>query len=117
MPQVNIALNYEKGIIVTPTTVFFGAINSATPLPVERVVTLSRSDKGFQVKRFEVDDPNIEVRHEATEDGKQHRFILRYKGGWQTGTVRKNLLIETDDPQQAQLRVSLMANVLSASAN
>jgi len=31
--------------------------------------------------------------------------------------VRKNLLIETDDPQQAQLRVSLMANVLSASAN
>jgi hypothetical protein len=117
MPQVNIALNYEKGIIVTPTTVFFGAINSATPLPVERVVTLSRSDKGFQVKRFEVDDPNIEVRHESTADGKQHRFILRYKGGWQTGTVRKNLLIETDDPQQAQLRVSLMANVLSASAN
>jgi predicted Zn-dependent protease len=117
MPQVNIALNYEKGIIVTPTTVFFGAINSATPLPVERVVTLSRSDKGFLVKRFEVDDPNIEVRHEATEDGKQHRFTLRYKGGWQTGTVRKNLLIETDDPQQAQLRVSLMANVLSASAN
>jgi len=117
MPQVNIALNYEKGIIVTPTTVFFGAINSATPLPVERVVTLSRSDKGFQVKRFEVDDPNIEVRHEATEDGKQHRFILRYKGGWQTGTVRKNLLIETDDPQQSTLRVSLMANVLSASAN
>jgi predicted Zn-dependent protease len=118
MPQVNIALNYEKGIIVTPTTVFFGAINASTPLPVERVVTVSRADKGFQVKRFEVDDPNIEVRHEATEDGKQHRFILRYKGGWQqTGTVRKNLLIETDDPQQAQLRVSLMANVLSASAN
>jgi len=117
MPQVNIALNYEKGIIVTPTTVFFGAINASTPLPVERVVTVSRADKGFQVKRFEVDDPNIEVRHEATEDGKQHRFILRYKGGWQTGTVRKNLLIETDDPQQSTLRVSLMANVLSASAN
>jgi predicted Zn-dependent protease len=116
-PQVNIALNYEKGIIVTPTTVFFGAINASTPLPVERVVTVSRADKGFQVKRFEVDDPNIEVRHEATEDGKQHRFTLRYKGGWQTGTVRKNLLIETDDPQQSTLSVSLMANVLSASAN
>lgn len=117
MPQVNIMLNYEKGIIVTPTTVFFGAINAATPLPVERVVTVSRADKGFQVKKFEVDDPNVEVRHEASEDGKQHRFILRYKGGWQPGTVRKNLLIETDDPQQSTLRVSLMANVLSASAN
>ncbi|MCS7208023.1 MAG: DUF1573 domain-containing protein, partial [Fimbriimonadales bacterium] len=65
-PQVNIALNYEKGIVVTPTTVFFGAINSATPLPIERVVTVSRSDKGFQVKKFEVDDPNIEVKHEST---------------------------------------------------
>lgn len=117
MPQVNIALNCEKGIIVTPTTVFFGAINAATPLPVERVVTVSRGDKGFQVKKFEVDDPNVEVRHEATEDGKQHRFILRYKGGWPAGTVRKNLIIETDDPQQSTLRVSLMANVLAASAN
>jgi len=116
-PQVNIALNYEKGIIVTPTTVFFGAISASTPLPVERVVTVSRADKGFQIKKFEVDDPNIEVRHEATEDGKQHRLILRYKGGWQqTGTVRKTLLIETDDPQQSTLRVSLMANVLSVSA-
>ncbi|BCW96852.1 MAG: DUF1573 domain-containing protein [Fimbriimonadales bacterium] len=117
MPQVNIALNCEKGIIVTPTTVFFGAINAATPLPVERVVTVSRGDKGFQVKKFEVDDPNVEVRHEATADGKQHRFILRYKGGWPAGTVRKNLIIETDDPQQSTLRVSLMANVLAASAN
>ncbi|MFN4032138.1 MAG: DUF1573 domain-containing protein [Fimbriimonadales bacterium] len=113
-PQVNIALNYEKGIIVTPTTVFFGAINSATPLPLERVVTVSRSDQGFQVKKFEVDDPNIEVRHEASEDGRQHRFILRYKGGWQSGQVRKNLLIETDDPQQPTLRVAIMANVLAA---
>ncbi len=112
-PQVNIALNYEKGIIVTPTTVFFGAINSATPLPIERVVTVSRGDKGFQVKKFEVDDPNIEVRHESSEDGKQHRFILRYKGGWQAGSVRKNLIIETDDPQQPTLRVSIMANVLA----
>ncbi len=117
MPQVNIALNCEKGIIVTPTTVFFGAINAATPLPVERVVTVSRGDKGFLVKKFEVDDPNVEVRHEATPDGKQHRFILRYKGGWPAGTVRKNLIIETDDPQQSTLRVSLMANVLAASAN
>ncbi len=114
-PQVNIALNYEKGIVVTPTTVFFGAINSATPLPIERVVTVSRADKGFQIKKFEVDDPNIEVKHEATEDGKQHRFILRYKGGWQPGSVRKNLIIETDDVQQPTLRVSIMANVLSAS--
>ncbi|MFN7016060.1 MAG: DUF1573 domain-containing protein [Fimbriimonadales bacterium] len=114
-PQVNIALNYEKGIVVTPTTVFFGAINSATPLPIERVVTVSRADKGFQIKKFEVDDPNIEVKHEATEDGKQHRFILRYKGGWQPGSVRKNLIIETDDLQQPTLRVSIMANVLSAS--
>lgn len=114
-PQVNVVLNYEKGIVVTPTTVFFGAINSATPLPIERVVTVSRSDKGFQVKKFEVDDPNLEVRHESTADGKQHRFILRYKGGWQVGTVRKNLIIETDDPQQPTLRVSIMANVLSAS--
>jgi hypothetical protein len=117
MPQVNIALNYEKGIVVVPTTVFFGAITASTPLPIERVVTVSRADKGFQVKKFEVDDPNIEVRHEATEDGKQHRFILRYKGGWQAGTVRRNLLIETDDSQQPTLRVSLLANVLSASVN
>jgi len=104
----------EKGIVTTPTTVFFGAIGSATPLPVERVVTLTRSDRGFQVKRFEVDDPNIEVKHESDPEGKQHRFILRYKGGWAQGTIRRTLRIETDDPQQSEIRVNLMANILPA---
>ena len=117
MPQVSIVMNCEKGIILTPNTVFFGAINSATPLPVERIVTVSRSDKGFQIKKFEVDDPNIEVRHEATEDYRQHRFVLRYKGGWQPGTVRRNLVIETDDTQQKTLQVLLVANVLASDAN
>jgi predicted Zn-dependent protease len=117
MPQVSIVMNCEKGIILTPNTVFFGAINSATPLPVERIVTVSRSDKGFQIKKFEVDDPNIEVRHEATEDNRQHRFVLRYKGGWQPGTVRRNLVIETDDTQQKTLQVLLVANVLASDAN
>jgi len=113
-PVVTINVATEKGIVVTPTTVFFGAIGSATPLPVERVVVLSRSDKAFEVKRFEVDDPNIEVKHESSADGKQHRIILRYKGGWTQGTVRRTLTIETDDPQQAQIRVNLMATVLPA---
>ncbi len=113
MPQVNISVSCEKGIIATPTTVFFGAINSATPLPVERVVTLSRRDRGFNITRFEVDDPNIEVRHEASEDGKQHRLILRYKGGWTQGNVRKTLRVQTDDPNQQELTINLMANVLS----
>lgn len=113
-PVVTINVATEKGIVVTPTTVYFGAISSATPLPIERVVVLSRSDKAFEVKRFEVDDPNIEVKHESSDAGKQHRIILRYKGGWTQGTVRRTLIIETDDPQQAQLRVNLMARVLPA---
>lgn len=113
-PTVNINVMTEKGIVATPTTVFFGAIGSATPLPIERVVTLTRSYKGFQVKKFEVDDPNIEVKHESDPEGKQHRFILRYKGGWAQGTIRRTLRIETDDPQQAEIRVNLMANILPA---
>lgn len=113
-PTVNISVATEKGIVVTPTTIFFGAIGSATPLPIERVVTLSRSDKSFQVTKFEVDDSNIEVKHESDAEGKQHRLILRYKGGWTQGTIRRTLTIETDDPQQAQIRVNLMANILPA---
>lgn len=113
-PAVNINVMTEKGIVTTPTTVFFGAIGSATPLPVERVVTLTRSDRGFQMKKFEVDDPNIEVKHESDPEGKQHRFILRYKGGWAQGTIRRTLRIETDDPQQSEIRVNLMANILPA---
>ncbi len=112
MPQVTINVVCEKGIIVTPTTVFFGAINSATPLPIERVVMLSRGDAGFKVLKYEVDDPNIELRHEEDNEGKQHRIVMRYKGGWTQGTVRRTLTIETDDPQQSRITVSLMANVL-----
>lgn len=112
MPQVTINVVCEKGIIVTPTTVFFGAIGSATPLPIERTVLLSRSDTGFKILKYEVDDPNIEVRHESDSEGKQHRVIMRYKGGWTQGTIRRTLTVETDDPQQPRITVSVMANVL-----
>jgi len=114
MPQVNITVMAEKGIIVTPTSVFFGVITPQTQLPIERIVTLARRDKGFQIRKIAADDPAIEVNHESMDDGKQHRLIVRYKGGWPAGVAQHKLTIETDDPKQPTIQVTLTANVMAA---
>ena len=113
-PQININVMCEKGIIVTPNSVFFGVITPQTQLPVERIVTLTRRDKGFQIRKISADDPAIEVNHESMEDGKQHRLIVRYKGGWPAGIVQHKLTIETDDPKQPTIQITLTANVAAA---
>jgi hypothetical protein len=113
-PQVNINVMCEKGIIVTPNSVFFGVITPQTQLPVERIVTLTRRDKGFQIRKISADDPAIEVNHESMEEGKQHRLIVRYKGGWPAGIAQHKLTIETDDPNQPTLQITLTANVVAA---
>ncbi len=112
-PQVNITVACEKGIIVTPTTVFFGVITPQTQLPIERVVTLARRDKGFQIRKISADDPAIEVNHESLQDGKQHRLVIRYKGGWPAGLSQRKITIETDDPQQSSIQITLTANVVA----
>ncbi len=113
-PQININVMCEKGIIVTPNSVFFGVITPQTQLPVERIVTLTRRDKGFQIRKISADDPAIEVSHESMEEGKQHRLIVRYKGGWPAGIAQHKLTIETDDPNQPTLQITLTANVAAA---
>jgi hypothetical protein len=113
-PQININVMCEKGIIVTPNSVFFGVITPQTQLPVERIVTLTRRDKGFQIRKISADDPAIEVNHESMEEGKQHRLIVRYKGGWPAGIVQHKLTIETDDPKQPTIQITLTANVAAA---
>jgi hypothetical protein len=113
-PQVNINVLAEKGIIVTPTSVFFGVITPQTQLPVERIVTLARREKGFQIRKITADDPAVEVNHESMDDGKQHRLIIRYKGGWPAGIAQHKLTIETDDPKQPTIQVTLTANVVAA---
>ncbi|MCS7065336.1 MAG: DUF1573 domain-containing protein [Fimbriimonadales bacterium] len=113
-PQVNITLMAEKGIIVTPTNVFFGVITPQTQLPIERIVTLSRRDKGFQIRKINADNPAIEVNHESMDDGKQHRLIIRYKGGWPAGVAQHKVTIETDDPKQSTIQITLTANVVAA---
>ncbi|MEN3002198.1 MAG: DUF1573 domain-containing protein [Armatimonadota bacterium] len=113
-PQVNITLMAEKGIVVMPNTVFFGVITPQTQLPVERIVTLSRRDRGFQIRKINADIPNIEVNHESMDGGKQHRLIIRYKGGWPAGLSQHKLTIETDDPQQSTIQITLTANIVAA---
>jgi hypothetical protein len=81
---------------------------------VERIVTLARREKGFQIRKITADDPAVEVNHESMDDGKQHRLIIRYKGGWPAGIAQHKLTIETDDPKQPTIQITLTANVVAA---
>lgn len=114
-PQVNLSVSYEKGIIVTPAQVYMGTIQTNTPLPIEQIVTLVKRTNGFQVEKVESDDPTIQIQHESLENGTQHRIILRYNGGWQSGQIRHKLTVKTNDSRQPTIEIPVFANVIGAS--
>jgi hypothetical protein len=114
-PQINVSVQCEKGIIVTPVSVYMGSIMPNTQLPVEQIVTMVKRGGTFNIKKIESEDPNISIREETLENGSQHRLILTYNGGWQPGAIRRMLKVETNDPKQPTIEIQVFANVIGAS--
>lgn len=114
-PQINVSVQCEKGIIVTPVSVYMGSIMPNTQLPVEQIVTMVKRGGTFAIKKIESEDPNIKIREESLENGSQHRLILTYNGGWQPGAIRRTLKVETNDPKQPTIEIQVFANVIGAS--
>jgi len=114
-PQINVSVQCEKGIIVTPVSVYMGSIMPNTQLPVEQIVTMVKRGGTFHIKKIENEDPNIQIREESLENGSQHRLILTYNGGWQPGAIRRTLKVETSDPKQPTIEIQVFANVIGAS--
>lgn len=111
-PQVTISVSCEKGIIVMPISVWLGAITPTTPLPIEQTVTMVKRSGPFKITSVENSDPAMTHRIETIQDGSQYRLIIGYKGGWPLGQARKTIIVNTDDPNQPKIEITVMANLL-----
>lgn len=110
-PQINITTVCEKGIVVMPPSLYMGNITPSTALPLTTMFTLSRGAGAFHIKKVSTDDPNLQIKQEAVQEGRQYRLTVTYKGGWAAGNIRSKITVQTDDPQQSEFEVPVMGQV------
>jgi ribosomal protein S18 acetylase RimI-like enzyme len=112
-PQVNITAVCEKGIVVMPASAYLGTLGPQTALPVNQSLTISRRDGKVGIQKIEGGSPELEVKPVASEDGKQVRLQLTYRGGWPAGLIQRKIVVHTDDPAQPTIEIPVMANVVA----
>jgi hypothetical protein len=101
----------EKGIVAMPPTLYLGTITSATVLPLTQSLLLSKP-AAFKVLKATCEDPKVDVRVDALKSGQEVRLLCSYRGGWTEGTVKRTILVETDDPAQSRIEIPITATVL-----
>lgn len=115
-PQANITVICDKGALVIPQSVYMGAIDSRSVLPVDQVVTLLKHSGPFHILKLESDDPHLEVTYETLQEGLQYRIHLRYLGGWPAGAIRSTVTVLTDDPAEPTIVIPVTASVAAGGA-
>ncbi len=58
------------------------------------------------------DDPNLAVKPEAVEEGRQYRLTLNYRSGCPAGSIQRKVIVEKDDAKQPRIEIPVVASVL-----
>jgi hypothetical protein len=80
-------------------------------LPLTQSLLLSKP-AAFKVLKATCEDPKVDVRVDALKSGQEVRLLCSYRGGWTEGTVKRTILVETDDPAQSRIEIPITATVL-----
>jgi hypothetical protein len=114
VPRVGLVVTGEKGIAVSPRTVYWGGISETTGTAREEILLTKRGGR-FAVRGVTCDDPAVRAAVETVADGSQYKVMVSYAGGWKAGRQRATLKINTDDPAQPEILVPVQALVSAAS--
>ncbi len=110
-PELRILIRCEKGIVVSPSSLYMGTLPTKPKEPVTRFVTLRRHTGDFRVLRVTCTDPNLAPELVRLQGTIGWRITVRYKGGWPEGMVRQALIVETDDKRQPRIVIPVLARV------
>jgi hypothetical protein len=101
----------DRGIITTPSMVYWALPAGDLKTPLQGLVTIMRQQRPFHVKSVSVDDPKIQTRLITVREGQEYQVAVTYAGGWQGDVTQKTLTVTTDDPKQPELKIPVMGRV------
>lgn len=110
-PNLSLNVTCDKGIVVTPPSIYLGVVRTSPSAPVTQIVTLQKRAASFRVQKVSCADSKLEVSHEPGKDGSEHRLKLTYRGGWAAGNVRTTVVVETDDTTRPRIEIPVLAAV------
>jgi hypothetical protein len=110
VPRIGLVVTGEKGIGVSPRTVYWGGITETSAVAREEIMLIKRGGR-FAVREVVSADPAIRAEVETVTEGSQYRIVVTYAGGWKAGRQITTLAIHTDDPAQPKIVVPVRALV------
>lgn len=110
VPRVGLVVTGEKGIAVSPRTVYWGGVSESSAVAREEIMLIKRGGR-FAIKSVTAADPALRAAVETVSDGSQYRVVVTYLGGWKAGRQSTTLAIQTDDPAQPEIVIPVRAVV------
>jgi hypothetical protein len=103
-PTTAVRIFCEKGIITLPPAITFNSQQASA----ERIVTLSKRNGSFHIKRVSSPDSQFQIVQEemTTKVGTTFRLRIK-KSGTQSDLIASQLKVETDDPDQSFLEIPI----------
>jgi hypothetical protein len=110
VPRISLVVSGEKGIAVSPRTVYWGGISESVTAAREELMLTKRGGR-FAIRGVTSADPALRAAVETVTEGSQYRVVVTYAGGWKAGRQSTSLKITTDDPAQPEIVVPVQALV------
>jgi hypothetical protein len=114
-PTIAYTVNVQKGIVVSPATIYLGEVGAASRTVA---ITVGRPGKPFRILGIECDSSHVSataaplVVAGETKAG-EYRITVVFDGKAAKGDYQASLTIKTDDPKQPTLIVPVTATVRS----
>jgi hypothetical protein len=106
-PRLSYPVFVQKGIIALPANVYLGEVGAA---PRKVYSTLTRPGKPFKITKVVADSNHLTVSSEPAKSG-DYTLTIAYDGKASKGDFHATVTVNTDDPKQPSLDISVAATV------
>jgi|GEM_PF-6688030 len=106
-PMLGTNFYVQKGVAVSPGSVFFGDVTSELS---RASVMLETTSESVEVKEAISSDPRFTAKLEKIS-ATQYRLTVDFKPGTEKGTVLTSVLVKTTDPDSPEINIPIQAYV------
>lgn len=107
---ITVIAQARSGVVVTPNPVRVPMFSGGPGSEVARMQVFTRRGP-LKLLAVETGDPALAAEIRTRSPDQFHEVLLRYRGGWKKGTLRRPLLVRTDDPRDPEVRIPLEVTV------
>lgn len=106
-PSIGANFYVQEGIVAMPDSLYFGEVSSGQIVKS----LISRPGVPYKIIQATSSNPHFSVKVETIHEGWDYRIAVSYDGKARSGTFEETVILKTDDPKQAQIKIPFRGTV------